>query len=299
MRTHSLVPSGEARRGAPAGSLYVASSLEDARNALDDRGSDGAVFAGGTWIMRAPIRHEPLKPHYVAIGKIPELTAIRIVNDSIEIGAAVTHSALAAALSGLPAFAVLATAAGRSANPQIRAMATVGGNLSAHDFAAADLVPALLCLEAEIDIANRHSHERIGIAQFLKLRSELEPGQLLTRIVVPRKQQRTAHARLPLRKAGDYPVAIVSLAISFDATNRVEAARIAIGSVEQSPRRWERLEAALLGHPLDPIQAARFAAELANDFTGRMSVEVPEWYRVSVLPSLVRRAAIAALGGPA
>jgi carbon-monoxide dehydrogenase medium subunit len=45
---------------------------------------------------------------------------------------------------------------------------------------------------------------------------------------------------------------------------------------------------------LVPAQAAQIAAELADEFTGRDSVELPGWYRVSVLPSLVRRAAVAA-----
>ena len=70
---------------------------------------------------------------------------------------------------------------------------------------------------------------------------------------------------------------------------------IAVGSVEPSARRWERLEAALLGRPLDAAAAARTAAELADEFSGRDGVDAPGWYRVSVLPSLVRRAVSAAL----
>jgi aerobic carbon-monoxide dehydrogenase medium subunit len=279
----------------PARSIYVARSLPAAIDALDECGAAGAPFAGGTWIMRSPIRHEPHQPHYVAIGKIPELTAIRIDADIVEIGAAVTHAALASALADLPEFNVLATAAGRSANPAIRAMATVGGNLSTSGFAAADCVPALLCLDAEVEISSRGDHERIGLERFLKIRPTLGPGRLLTRIMLPRRERKTAHARLPLRKSGDYPAAIVSLAVSFDAADRVQAARIAVGSVEPVARRWERLEAALVGRPLDPAQAAEVAVELANEFTGRDSVELPAWYRVSVLPSLVRRAAVAAL----
>ena len=46
----------------------------------------------------------------------------------------------------------------------------------------------------------------------------------------------------------------------------------------------------------DPSQAAETAAEFADEFTGRDSTDVPAWYRVSVVPSLVRRAALAALG---
>jgi len=278
------------------GSIYVAPSLPAALDALADYGTAGAPFAGGTWIMRAPIRHEPLRPHYVAIGKIPELSAIRIGKDAIEFGAAVTHAALAAALSRLPEFGVLATAAGSSANLAIRAMATIGGNLSALDFYAADCLPALLCLDAAVEVASQGECERMSLIDFLKLRSTLSPGRLLTRIIVPRTERRTAHARLPLRKSGDYPVAIVSLSVNVDAASRVQAVRIAVGSVEQAPRRWGRLEAALLGGVLDPPRIADIAAELAGEFTGRDSVEAPAWYRVSVLPTLVRRAAATALG---
>jgi aerobic carbon-monoxide dehydrogenase medium subunit len=276
-------------------SIYVARSLPAAIDALGECGAAGAPFAGGTWIMRSPIRHEPHKPHYVAIGTIAELTAIRIDADVVEIGAAITHAALASALADFPEFNVLATAAGGSANPAVRTMATVGGNLATSEFAAADCVPALLCLDAEVEISSRGDRERIDLERFLKIRPTLEPGRLLTRIILPRSGRKTAHARLPLRKSGDYPAAIVSLAVSFDAAARVQAARIAVGSVEPVARRWQRLEAALAGRPLDPARAAETAAELADELAGRDSVELPAWYRVSVLPSLVRRAAVAAL----
>ncbi|MCP3468881.1 FAD binding domain-containing protein [Bradyrhizobium sp. CCGUVB1N3] len=279
-----------------AASIYVAPSLANALDALSEYGAAGAVFAGGTWIMRSPIRHEPLRAHYVAIGRTAELGAIRIGTDVVEVGAAVTHAALAAALADLSEFDVLAAAAGRSANPAIREMATIGGNLATPDFAAADCVPALLCLDAEIEIAGRDGRERMKLEHFLKIRSTLAPGRLVTQIVVPRSERKTAHARLPLRKAGDYPVAIVSLSVTIDAVGRVQAARIAVGSVEPIARRWERLEAALIGRPLDAEGAARTATELADEFVGRDGVDAPAWYRVSMLPGLVRRAAAAALG---
>ncbi len=258
MTTNPLVENG------PAGSFYVAPSLPAALDALSDYGAAGAPFAGGTWIMRSPTRHESLRPHYVAIGKTPELSAVRIGSDTIEIGAAVTHAALAAALADLPEFGVLTAAAGRSANLATRTMATIGGNLSASAFAAADCVPALLCLDAEVEVAIKSDRERISLEHFLKIRSTLAPGRLLTRIIVPRNARKTAHARLPLRQSGDYPVAIVSLAVNVDPANRVQAVRIAVGSVEPVACRWNRLEAALLGRVLDPTQAANVAAELAD-----------------------------------
>ncbi|MFN5038000.1 MAG: FAD binding domain-containing protein [Bradyrhizobium sp.] len=295
MMSGTLIQNGIGARDAST-SIYVAPSLAAARDALSDYGAAGSPLAGGTWIMRSPIRHAPLRPHYVAIGRIAELTAIRIDSDAVEIGAAVTHAALAAALAGMPDFAGLAAAAGRSANPAIRTMATIGGNLAASDFAAADCVPALLCLDADVEISGRDGCEHLSLTDFLKIRSTLVPGRLVTRIILPRSERKTAHVRLPLRRSGDYPVAIVSLSVSLDAASRVRAARIAVGSVEAAARRWPRLEAALLGRPLDALEAARTAAgEFVSQF-GRDGVDAPAWYRVSVLPGLVRRAAIAALG---
>lgn len=277
------------------GSIYVAPSLTAALDALDEGGPAAAPFAGGTWIMRAPIRHEPLKSRYVAIGKIPELHAIKVDPDVVEVGAAVTHAALAAALAELPELDVLTAAASRSANPAIRGMATVGGNLATTAFAAADCVPALLCLDAEVEIASRGGRERIDLEQFLAMRSTLAPGWLVHRIIVPRRGRKTVHTRLPLRQAGDYPTAIVSLAMNIGDVGQVQTARVAVGSVEPVARRWERLENALVGHQLNAARAAEAAAELADEFAGRDGADVPAWYRVRVLPGLVRRA-VTALG---
>ncbi len=276
-------------------SLYLARTLADALAALAERGVDGAPFAGSTWIMRAPLRHERTSPAYVAIGRVPELGRIEIGEDVVVIGAAVTHARLAAGLGHLPEMRVLAEAAGRSANPAIRAAATVGGNLCTTDFAAADLVPALLCLGAEVDIASPAGVERLSLEDFLAVRSALGPGRLLTQVRVPRSAALSAHARLPLRKAGDYPVAILSLAVSREASGRVAQAHVAVGSVEAVARRWPALEEALVGTSLDATTAERIATGLAGAFSGREGVEAPGWYRVAVLPALVRRAVTALL----
>lgn len=274
-------------------SLYVARSLDDARAALAERGGEGAPFAGGTWIMRAPLRHEPLGRAYVGLGGVPELSRIEKEDTHVRLGTNVTHAHLAEGLHDLPDLRVLAQAAGRSANPAVRRAATLGGNLCTAGFSAADLVPALLCLDAEVDMASPSGVERLPLERFLALRPLLESGHLLTRVRVPRSLARSAHARLPLRKAGDYPTAIVSLSVERDEAGRVTKARVAVGAVEPVARRWPRLEAALIGTPLDAATAHRAATELAGEFNGRDGIDAPGWYRLSVLPTLVRRAVAA------
>ncbi|MDW6020162.1 FAD binding domain-containing protein [Mesorhizobium sp. BAC0120] len=275
--------------------LFMAGTVADALAALAERGSEGAPFAGGTWIMRAPIRREAQAPFYVGVGRIPELNAIDVAADRIHIGASVTHARLAAQLAGVAPCHGLATAAGSAANPAIREMATVGGNLSTSDFSAADLPPALLCLDAEVELATTGGRENLPLERFLATRRDLDPGTLVTGVTILRRPVLTGHARLPLRKAGDYPVAIVSLAVQLNQNGVVEDGRVAVGSVESSARRWPGLERKLVGHPLDPRQAEALAEAELGAFTGRDGVEAPGWYRVQVLPALVRRAAQAAL----
>ncbi len=271
--------------------FYVARSLPDALAALADRGRGGVPLAGATWIMRAPIRQERQHRSYVAISKVDELRKVEILDREIRIGACVTHAELAVSLASLPECRALAQAAGNSANPAIRQVATVGGNLCTSTFAAADLVPALMCLHAELDLETPRGSERMTVDRFLKIRVGMEPGCLLRHVVVPRAARRSVHVRLPLRKAGDYPVAIVSMAATLSSSGIVTDASVAVGAVEPEARRWKRLEADLIGHAIDPGHCAEKAEQYSDDFQGRDGVEAPGWYRVKVLASLVRRAA--------
>lgn len=273
--------------------FHAATSLADAIAALADRGSAGAALAGATWIMRAPLRHERRDLSYVAISKIDELRRLDILEREISIGACVTHAEMASSLGSLPECRALAQAAANSANPAVRNVATIGGNLCALAFVAADLVPALICLDAELEIEGAKGSERMTVKRFLEVRAGIGPGRLVRRVIVPRTTRRSAHIRLPLRKAGDYPVAIVSLAATLNPTGVVESARVVVGSVEPVARRWEQLETSLVGHSLDPRRAAEQAERFCGDFLGREGVEAPGWYRVKVLPSLVRRAVLA------
>jgi aerobic carbon-monoxide dehydrogenase medium subunit len=271
--------------------LYTAPTLDDAVAALTERGRHGEPLAGATWIMRAPLRQERHDLSYVAISKIAALRELSIGDREVSIGACVTHAEIARELTSVPDCRALALAAGNAANPAIRQVATIGGNLCAANFAAADLVPALLCLDTEIELHGLGGAEQIPLSRFLEIRTSLAPGRLVRRVIVRRTPRRSVHVRLPLRKAGDYPVAIFSLAVTLDAAGVVTNASAAVGSVEAAARRWHELEAELIGHPLDPAHAAEKAEHHCATLRARDGVEAPGWYRLKVLPNLVRKAA--------
>jgi aerobic carbon-monoxide dehydrogenase medium subunit len=191
--------------------LLMATSVSQARDAL---GEGRVALAGGTWLMRAAVRGEALPARFVSLGGIAALRQIEMDDDWLAIGAGITHAKLDRALQQYPQLNGLRIAASLSANPAIRRVATVGGNLCSVGFAASDLAPALLALDAEARLETQAGSLTLSMAKFLARRAELLPHSLLTMLRVPLSVAHSAHQRLPLRKAGDYPAAIVSLAMT-------------------------------------------------------------------------------------
>lgn len=264
--------------------FIAATSMSEA---LAARRQGASVLAGGTWIMRDERRGVAIPRSIVSLNGIPALTRVDIDSDSIAIGALVTHTALVRALSGVASFEGVVAAAGSAANPGIRHVATIGGNLCTTGFPAADLVPAFLACEATVELETMHGPIRVGMNQFVKDRPTLLADAILTRVHLRRDLIASAHVRLPLRKAGDYPVAIVALARDTGG-----GCRIAVGSVEAVARRWLALEQAFAaepaGFPPDAARATALALE-HNDFEGRDGTEAEGWYRRQVLAPLVGR----------
>lgn len=262
-------------------------TVEEALAALARPGA--VALAGGTWTMRAPLRHEASAESLVSLSGISRLQVLGIGDDRIDIGPMLSHDGLTA-LPDDPDLRGLRMAAGAAANPGVRRLATVGGNLCAADFAAADLVPALMALDAQVTVATATGEEEMDVLTFLTRRAAPGPW-LLTAIRAGRGPGRlSAHSRLPMRKAGDYPCAIVSISLAVDAQGRIRDPRIAVGAVEYAARRWAALEQAIAGAPLDADGIEAQARTLAAEFTPRDGPDAPGWYRLSVLPVLLRRA---------
>jgi carbon-monoxide dehydrogenase medium subunit len=217
---------------------------------------------------------------------ISELQQVRSDTDgALWVGSMVTHSQLAHATVSAPELRNLHSAAAKSANPNVRNVATVGGNICATGFSAADLVPALMSLDAEVSYTDRDGDHTELLASYI-------PYTSTTRVVrgvrIPTAHGTGAHIRLPLRAAGDYPVSIVTGTLALH-EGVVSKTAIALGAVEEHPRRWTELEAALTGRPLDAVRAEEAARDLVSTLVARTSVGTPAQYRLAVTPSLVRK----------
>jgi carbon-monoxide dehydrogenase medium subunit len=157
--------------------------------------------------------------------------------------------------------------------PQIRAVATIAGNLVTAS-PANDTIAALIALDAEIELISVHGARTLPLRDFYQgvRRTALLPGELLREIRVPalRENQRGLFLKLGLRRAQAISVVNVALVLNGseqDGRFRVAAARIAVGCVAPTVIRCTAAEAFLQGALLEPetgSEAGRLAAEAAR-----------------------------------
>lgn len=265
-------------------------SVNEAIALLEAHPGETRLFAGATWLMRAESRGEKLPAMFVSLEQVEGSGAIIRRDDGWTIGPMTTHTALAGQFGSSGPFGALGQAGNDSANPGVRRLATIGGNLATADFAAADLVPALLALDAWVSVATRDGTAKFPVEGFIAGRAARNEPFVITGIEMDNHGGCSAHIRLTMRRAGEYPVAIASVSAKLSRDRRIEAVRIAIGSVEDVARRWRELENALSGQTLDLAEIEAAARVNLGVFTPRDGTDAPSWYRLEVVPHLVRMA---------
>jgi aerobic carbon-monoxide dehydrogenase medium subunit len=274
----------------PSSPLIFANSIKEALSGLKSGGSESILLAGGTWLMRAKARQEITDKLFVSLAGIEELRIIEATETSIKVGSMVTHDALSKSIDGMQGLAGLFHAASKSANPAIRRMATIGGNICTTEFAAADLLPVLLSLDATLELQSLSGTRKIAVADFVATGRQLTNAELLTHVHIPRSTCFSSHSRLLMRKAGEYPVANLSLCVSFNPGGKVKFARIVVGSVETQPKHWIGMERAIVGACAAETDVKALAKSHVDEFEGREGTDAPAWYRKKILPILAARA---------
>lgn len=269
--------------------VVVATSVADAVRRAAALGDDGAFLAGGTWLMRD--RRPP--GTWVGVHRLAELRDGGTTDEQTRWGALTTHTELGAA-AGHPAMRAVWTAARTSAFPQVRNVATIGGNIGARGFAEADLVPALLAVGARVQLATRDGVETRSLADHLASRPDPARPELMVTVSAGHgRQRRSGYARITVRGSGEYPITAVAVSAEITATAngvRADEVRFVVGAVEHRARRVAEAEAALEGSDLGADAGAAAAAAAAAALTARDDLYAPGWYRLAVLPAVVAAA---------
>lgn len=267
--------------------MILPSSLYEASQTLSDLSGQAQILAGGTWVMRAPIRDEYENKVFVSLENIRSLHECELNTSHLSLGAMMTHQQIAEKIKNIEELHCLREAVLASANPAVRRMATIGGNVCASDFLASDLIPALIASDAILSLQTFDSKTEMSLEKYLKMRSKRPKNEILSSIQIPLGNFKSAHVRLLMRKAGEYPIANLSLRYRTNEDGAIQDARIVVGSVESNAKRWSKLEDALNSKILSNLALSDMAKESLDEFTGRDGPDAPGWYRTRVLPRLV------------
>jgi 4-hydroxybenzoyl-CoA reductase subunit beta len=307
-------------------------SLAEAVARLGEHPGEMQIIAGGTDLIPS-MRQRLFTPHYLLdIRGISELRGIRETGQGLEIGALTPLTAIEHSEIIRRDYHVLAEAAGTVASPVLRNMGTIGGNICLDTrclwynqsltwrkscgfcikkdgdlchvapggkecWAAfsADTPPALLCLEAEIEIAGPNGMRRISLNDFYTNRGEarmrLGSDEIVTRVFLPRSTSgyRGTYRKLRVRGSIDYPLA--GIAVAFKGGNgHVEDPRIAITAVNPAPLLVSGVAEHMNGETLTTEiaeAAGALAARAARPLT--TSALTPE-YRREMVRVLTKRA---------
>jgi CO/xanthine dehydrogenase FAD-binding subunit len=225
--------------------------LDDALAAL--AAGPRAIVAGGTNFYSARVG-QPLAEDVLDISGLTDLRLISDEGTGWRIPALATWTDVIEAELP-PLFDGLKLAARGVGSKQIQNVGTICGNLC-NASSAADGVPALLALDAEVELASCTGSRRMGIADFVTghctTARRMDELIVALRVNRPESVARSTFLKLGARKYLVISIAMVAVVIETDAAGTIGAARIAIGSCSAVAKRLPELERELAGRRLEP-----------------------------------------------
>lgn len=249
--------------------------LQTALQILRDDGDEAMPIAGGQSLMPMMNFRMAAPEKLVDLNKIEELKGIRLEDDAINIGAMTRYSELVGSALVVEHIPLLTMALPHIAHAAIRNRGTIGGSVSLAD-PAAEMPALLLALDAKIKVQSSEGKRIIGADDFFLgiYETALEPGELVTEIVVPiaKPNQKFAFYELA-RRHGDY--AMSGVAISTVGQVNVENIRIAFFAVSDKARRATKTEQALIGGSVDDAERLEAAIEALGEieFMGDLNAQ--------------------------
>jgi aerobic carbon-monoxide dehydrogenase medium subunit len=254
----------------PAAFEYHApSTIGEATALLAKLGEDAKVLSGGQSLIPLMKLRLANPAHLVDINAIPGLSGIREADGFLRIGALTRESDLEESEIVRTRYPLLHDTSKVIADPIVRNLATVGGNL-AHGDPANDHPATMLALGAEIVAVGPKGERRMPIATFFTgpFETGLRPDEILVEIRVPVPPARSGGAYLKLeRKVGDFATAAFAVQVTLGANGACEQAGIGLTNVGLTPIKATKAEASLKGKALDESaikQASELAAQAAE-----------------------------------
>ncbi|MGF1626082.1 MAG: FAD binding domain-containing protein [Alphaproteobacteria bacterium] len=266
-------------------------SVAEAVRLLADLGDEARVVAGGHSLIPMMKLRMAVPEHLVDLQSIGELRGIAIADGNVTIGAMTSQAQIIASAPLAAGCPILRETALQIADPQIRNLGTLGGNVANGD-PGNDMPAVMLALDATYLVEGPAGSREIAARAFYDgaFSTALEDGEILTavRFAVPPSGHGQAYLKQK-RKIGDYATAAAAVILTM-ADGRCTQAAIGLTNVADTPLHAEMAAQALIGTPVD--EAAVNLAAVAAEAIARPAADGrgPAEFRKKLAGVMVRRA---------
>jgi carbon-monoxide dehydrogenase medium subunit len=280
----------------PQFEYHTPGSVPEALELLSRYGSDAKLLAGGTDLVLAMKKRNITPRHLINLKTIPGLSGIRADAEGITIGALTTIAEIERSSVIRETYTALWDAALVMASPQVRTLATIGGNLVSA-VPSADTAPPLMVLSAQARITGPAGERTCPVEELFAAPSTcaLAATDILTGIRIPVPKGRGIYLKSMRRAALDLALAGVAAYVACDDGKVCTDVKIALGAVAPTPIRAAAAEQVVLGKVLTEelsADAGKVSATLCRPIT---DLRATREYRCSLVEVLTKRALLQAL----
>ena len=268
------------------------SNISDAVALLQKHGDEAKILAGGHSLIPA-MRLRLAEPGYlIDISGIGGLDYIQEESGQLRIGAMTSEAALEESDIVQRKFPLLLDTTKMIADPSVRNMATVGGNL-AHGDPANDHPATMLALRASVVAEGPNGTREIKIDDFFPdfFTTALSEDEILTEIRIPTPPSASGGAYLKIeRKVGDYAAAAVACQLNIDSSGSIENIGLGLTNVGSTPIRASSAEELLKGKKPDENMLAEAGRLAAADSEPMEDLRGSAEYKIALVNELTQRA---------
>ena len=255
---------------------------------LEEHGDDARVMAGGHSLIPMMKLRMADVPHLIDLQDVGGMADIDVGTESISIGAMVTQHDIIdnAALSA--AAPILAEAALQIADPQVRYMGTVGGNVANGD-PGNDMPGLMQCLDATFTLVGADGERSIPAREFYEAAymTAREDDEVMTGVTLPLPKGGYAYQKQK-RKIGDYATAAAAVMIVKDGDTCVSAS-VAMTNLSDTPIYSEAAGAALVGTSVDDAALKAAVTAMLGDIDPSEDNRGPVAFKNHVAGVILRR----------
>jgi aerobic carbon-monoxide dehydrogenase medium subunit len=272
-------------------SYHRPSTLAEAAALLARHGDDGRLLAGGQSLIPMMKLRLAVPQHLIDLGGIAELKGVQKNGSTLVVGATTTQHELQQSRVAADAAPILLEASLLIADPQVRYVGTLGGNVANGD-PGNDMPAVMMCLDAGYRLTGASGSRTVKARDFYQgsYATALRPDEIVAAIEIPVPPAGHGYAYEKLkRKIGDYATAAAGVVLTLS-RGRVATCAIALSNLADTALLAKDAAAAVVGTALDKpavdaaVKAARAIMSPASDTRG------PAEYRTYAGGVMVERA---------